>query len=154
MASRTFGSYEELIAAVKAVIPNILTDYVADVAEEILLDHIESDIYDAYAPQPGKWINDSTYPRRHALEHGVDSWMESPDTLVVTSKANPSPAIISGHSVYGGDSGGFLRLLESGNMGISGCQFPRPAVTSTQAEFGSSSALSAALQRGIRSEIG
>lgn len=154
MASHTYNSYEELVAAVNAAIPKILTDYIAEVAEDILLEHIETDIYDAYTPKAGGWLNDSTYPRRHALEQGVDSWLESSDTLLITSKANPSPAIISGHSVYGGESGGFLQLLESGNMGISGCQFPRPAVSQAQAEVDSSPAIMAALQRGIDSEIG
>lgn len=154
MAGKVYGSFEELVAAVQKTVPTILKDYVSDVAEEILLEHIESDIYAAYTPKENGWIGGETYHRRHALEAGLDSHMEGNDTLVVTSRADPSPAVLPGYSVYGGSEGGLFRLLESGNMGISGCQFPRPAIANTQNEFESSAAINNAIQRGIEAEIG
>ena len=154
MPAKVCGSYEELVAAVEAVVPKILTGYVADVAEDILLKHIVSDVYGVDRRSPNGWFG-SMYQRRHSLENSIDSFMETPDTLAVTTQANPATSIFGG-SVYG-ENGGFLQLLESGDLGFLnqlGKSFPRPVVANAQSEISSSSAINAALQRGIQSEIG
>lgn len=158
MASGVYESIEEFEAALMAAIPDVLLNEVGDYVEDVLSLHIQSDIYGAYTPKPGGWINDTTYQRRHALEWGIQSTIEASGHEVVlgtTSVSAPSPAIIRGHSTWGSEDGAFLDLLASGNMGISGCQFPRDAIAGAQAEVDASIGMIDALfEQGLDRALG
>lgn len=151
-----FEDEASLIAAIENKVPVILKEYVAPVAEQIFKEHIKSDIYNVYSPKPNGWVTSggerTTYQRRHVLEGAVKSDMEGKNTLVVTSTASPSPSVLPGYGVSGGD-GGFLKLLESGNMGLWRGGFARPAVSNAQRDFDSSSRISKAIESGIKAEI-
>lgn len=157
MADKYFSDWETLISAIDAKTENILKQDVAPVAETILKKHIESDIYDVYTPKENGWVTQNgqptTYQRRHVLEDEVVSLMSN-KTLTVTSTASASPSVVKGYSFRNRYPGIFLKLLESGNMGIWRGGFPRPAVKNTQLEFNTGTAVKSAIKRGIKREIG
>lgn len=131
MAGKTYTSIDEYVAAIEKAIPAAAEQTISIWVREFLRQYIIKDIYGRYTPKPGGWVGGQTYQRRHELVNSVDSWMEG-NTLVATSVGVPSESILGG-TVYGGSDGGFLTLLASGNMGISGCQFPRPVIPQAQA---------------------
>ena len=154
MADRFFSDWESLVSAVDAKATQILQRDVAPVAEDILKKHIKSDIYDVYTPKSNGWVNGTTYQRRHALEQAVTTIVQDKHTILVTSTATASPAVLSGWSFHNRYPGAFLKLLEVGNMGIWRGGFPRPAVTNTQNEIDTSQEIKSAIQNGIQREIG
>lgn len=154
MADRFFSDWESLVSAVDAKATQILQRDVAPVAEDILKKHIKSDIYDVYTPKPNGWVNGTTYQRRNALEQAVTTIVQDKHTILVTSTATASPAVLSGWSFHNRYPGSFLKLLEVGNMGIWRGGFPRPAVTNTQNEIDTSQEIKSAIQNGIQREIG
>lgn len=154
MADRFFSDWESLVSAVDAKATQILQRDVAPVAEDILKKHIKSDIYDVYTPKTNGWVNGTTYQRRHALEQAVTTIVQDKHTILVTSTATASPAVLSGWSFHNRYPGAFLKLLEVGNMGIWRGGFPRPAVTNTQNEIDTSQEIKSAIQNGIQREIG
>lgn len=155
MADRFFSNWESLINAVDAKAINILKKDVAPVAENILKKHIKSDIYDVYTPKTNGWVDGTTYHRRYALEQGITTIVQKDKhTILITSNATASPAVLKGWSFRNRYPGSFLKLLESGNMGIWRGGFPRPAVTNTQAEIDSSKKIENAIKNGIKREIG
>lgn len=154
MADRFFSDWESLVSAVDAKATQILQRDVAPVAEDILKKHIKSDIYDVYTPKPNGWVNGTTYQRRHVLEQAVTTIVQDKHTILVTSTATASPAVLSGWSFHNRYPGAFLKLLEVGNMGIWRGGFPRPAVTNTQNEIDTSQEIKSAIQNGIQREIG
>jgi hypothetical protein len=135
MAGKVYRSVGEYVAAVEAAIPAAAENTIAVWVKEILRQYIARDVYGTYTPKPGGWVGGETYRRRHELVNSVEAWMEG-NTLVATSTGEPSYSILGG-TVYGGDEGEFLVLLASGNMGISGCQFPRPVIPQAQAAINS-----------------
>lgn len=154
MADRFFSDWESLVSAVDAKATQILQRDVAPVAEDILKKHIKSDIYDVYTPKQNGWVNGTTYQRRHTLEQSVTTIVQDKNTILVTSTATASPAVLSGWSFHNRYPGAFLKLLEVGNMGIWRGGFPRPAVTNTQNEIDTSQEIKSAIQNGIQREIG
>lgn len=154
MADRFFSDWESLVSAVDAKATQILQRDVAPVAEDILKKHIKSDIYDVYTPKQNGWVNGTTYQRRHALEQAVTTIVQDKHTILITSTATASPAVLSGWSFHNRYPGSFLKLLEVGNMGIWRGGFPRPAVTNTQNEIDTSQEIKSAIQNGIQREIG
>ncbi|MGN1154787.1 MAG: hypothetical protein ACI4TK_01275 [Agathobacter sp.] len=150
-----YDDWDSLVEAADKKVTRILKQDVAPVVEEIVKSHIQSDIYYAYSPQPGAWINGTTYQRRHILENGVYSTVEN-DTLFTTSNATASPSIIKGYSFRNRYPGAFLKLLEIGNMGIWRKGFPRPAVSNAQIEIDDnlqSGSISRAIENGIKREF-
>ena len=154
MPDKYFSDWASLVSAVDQKATAILKQDVAPVAEDILKKHIKSDIYNAYTPKPNGWVNGTTYQRRHVLEGAVTSLMPDPHTLIVTSTATASPAVVPGWSFHNRYPGAFLKLLESGNMGIWRGGFPRPAVSNTEADFETNKKLHSAIKNGIKREIG
>lgn len=154
MADRFFSDWESLVSAVDAKATQILQRDVAPIAEDILKKHIKSDIYDVYTPKQNGWVNGTTYQRRHVLEQAVTTTVQDKHTILVTSTATASPAVLSGWSFHNRYPGSFLKLLEAGNMGIWHGGFPRPAVTNTQNEIDTSQEIKSAIQNGIQREIG
>jgi len=154
MADRFFSDWDELVNAVDNKATKILQIDVAPVAENILKKHIKSDIYDAYTPIENGWVNGKTYERRHVLEDAITSILQDKHTILITSTATASPAVLSGWSFHNRYPGAFLKLLESGNMGIWRGGFPRPAVSNTQDEIDTSREIKSAIQKGIQREIG
>lgn len=152
-----FSDIEELIAAVESKIPIILENDVKPVAEEIFKKHIKSDIYDVYTPKTNGWVardgHRITYARRHVLEDSVKSTVQGSNTLLVTSTASAAPSVLPNYSFSNGYDGAFLKLLESGNMGLWRGGFSRPAVRNTQNDFDSSSKIESAIRAGIKREI-
>ena len=160
MAYQYFDDWEQMVAAAEAEIKVILEDYVAPVAEKILERHIESDIYSVYTPKTNGWVTTLgvgghriTYRRRHVLEGDITSYLTRPDTLFITSKATASPSVVPGYSFRNRYDGSFLKLLETGHMGVWRNGFPRPAVSNTQKEIDSSNAIKSAIKRGIKGRI-
>ena len=146
------------MAGAERAISNILTKDVAPVAEKILREHIQRDIYDAYTPVSGGRfagrVFDGPYARRHVLERNVVSELTRPYELFITSTASPNRPLLKGFRVYGGKNGGFLELLETGDMGIWRRGFPRPAVSLTQEELDRSPRIEKAIVAGLKREIG
>lgn len=154
MAEQSFSDWESLIEAVNNKANKILKERVAPVAEDILKNHIKSDIYDVYSPKENGWVGSTTYQRRHVLEDAVTTIFQNRNTILITSTATASPAILSGWSFHNRYPGAFLKLLEVGNMGIWHNGFPRPAVTNTQNELDTSREIKSAIINGIENEIG
>lgn len=147
------GDWESLTSAAQEIADTILLNNVLPVAEDIFRRHIQTDIYDKYSPQPGAWVHGTTYQRRHVLERSLDHCITDGDTLWVYPTASASHSIIAGHSVYGGAEG-FLKLLETGKMGIWKRGFPRPVVSLVQKEYDTSSMIRDAIRRGVKEYIG
>lgn len=153
MPDREFSDWGELVNAVDDAAVRILKEDVAPVAENILRKHIKSDIYDAYTPKENGWVSGTTYQRRYSLYDSISSSIINGDTLLTTSYATASPAVVKGWSFHNRYPGSFLKLLESGNMGIWRGGFSRPAVGNAQTEIGTSSRISTAIIKGIKREI-
>lgn len=159
MADKFFGDWDSLVDAVSKAASTVLKNDVAPVAEDILVKHIKSDIYGVYTPKQNGWVTPggtpTTYARRHVLEGAVTSYLiGNNDTLFVTSRATASQPIVKGYSFRNRYDGSFLKLLESGNMGIWRGGFPRPAVSNTQNEIDTSRKITSAIRQGIQREIG
>lgn len=154
MRDRMFTDWESLVSASDKQLASILKKDVAPVAEEILLEHIKTDIYGAYTPKPGAWVHGTTYTRRHVLEDAITSYMLDSHTLLTTSTATASPSVVKGYSFSNRYDGAFLKLIEVGNTGIWRGGFPRPAVANTEREFDGSQKLNKAILRGIERVIG
>lgn len=152
-----FDSWESLVAAVESGVKDILIADVAPVAEDILRKHIESDIYGAYSPKNGGWFAgryyESAYNRRHVLDNSIKSTMENATSMMVTSSAPANQSLVPGYSFSNRYDGGFLQMLENGDMGIWRKGFPRPAVSNAQKEIDSSSKIRAAIKSGIKRVI-
>lgn len=148
MTGGYFSDEASLLAALDAVPADILMNDVNPIAMEILKKHIASDIYNAYTPKSGGWVGHTTYQRRHVLEGAVVGEMESSDTLCVTSTASPSPSIL-GTGFSGAGGGGFLQMLQVGNMGIWKSGFPRPAIANTELDYASNPSIQSAIKSGI-----
>lgn len=151
-----YNDWESLVAAAEHKVAKILKQDVAPIVEEIVQSHIQSDIYYAYSPHPGAWINGSTYQRRHVLENNITSSLSDNKTLFVTSTATASPSVVKGYSFRNKYPGAFLKMLESENTGIWRKGFPRPAISNAQAEIDDNlqnGSISRAIQNGIKREL-
>ena len=159
MADVYYNDWDSLVKTAENSAKKILETDVAPVAKEILAKHIKSDIYDAYTPKENGWVTPAgeptTYTRRHVLENSITSYMLGDNrTLLITSTATASKAIVPGYSFRNRYDGSFLKLLEVGNMGIWSGGFPRPAVKNTQDEFDKGIEINRAIKNGIKREIG
>ena len=162
MEDKYYSDWDALAKAAEKKTKEILLNDVAPVAEEIFKKRIQSDIYDAYTPKPNGWVSigadgvrhRTTYQRRYSLGDAVTSRLQSEDTLLVTSTAKASPAVVKGWSFRDRYAGVFLKLLESGNMGIWRGGFARPAVTNTEREFLFGKDIPNAIKKGITKRIG
>ncbi len=144
-----YDSWETLTAAAQEKCKLILEKDVAPIAKDILKRHIRIDIYDTYTPIPNGWVNGQTYKRRHVLDNSVYHSFISDDEILITSNATASKPVIKGYSFHNRRPGSFLKLLETGRMGIWAHGFPRPAVGNAQAEINRSSAIKSAIRAGI-----
>lgn len=155
-----YDSIEALVSAIEkrstAIAQRVLEKYAAPIAEEIVRQHIISDIYNAYTPKENGWVdtkgNRVTYQRRHDLENSLYYQFNGVDEILITSnaKANRSVGRQKFRHRY---PGSFLELLESGNMGMWRGGFPRPAIAKAQAEIDGSTAIQKAIQYGINKEL-
>ena len=146
-----YDSWENLTAAAEKHCANVLLKDVAPVAKEIVRKHIQSDIYDAYTPQEGAWVNGSTYQRRGKLLTTLQATLNvDGNELTVTSKATASKPIIKGYRFNNVYPGAFLEMLESDNRGIWKSGFPRPAISNAQKEIDSSREIISAIENGFR----
>lgn len=147
-----FDDFEGLADAVQKQCQDALQKVAVPLVKDILLTHIQSDIYDAYTPKANGWVSadghPTTYERRYSLldESAISHSFESPDTIVITSNALPSPSIGKSKFVSQGD-GSFLKMLAGNNHGLWRGGFPRPAVVNAQTEVNQSADLRAALQK-------
>lgn len=145
MSVRVFDDWEGLTGAVQQRCVSILDEKVAPIAKEIVRRHIQTDIYGAYTPKENGWVTSNgrrtTYKRRQLLLKRGALYHEfsAPDEIIVTSKVTASPSIVKGWSFRNRYPGAFLKLLETGNMGIWRKGFPRPAIGNAQKEINKSS---------------
>lgn len=144
-----YGSWEELCDAAQKKCHDVLKRDVAPVAKEIVKKHIQRDIYDVYTPTPHGWVNGTTYQRRHVLNSSVYCEFVNDDEIMVTSRATASKSVVPGYSFHNRRPGSFLKLLETGRMGIWRNGFPRPAIGNAQKEIDHSSAIRNAIQSGL-----
>lgn len=152
-----YSDWDRLVKAADNTVNHILKKYVAPTAETILKKHIQKDIYDAYTPKPRGWVGRQTYSRRHVLEGAVYSEITtkySYHEMLITSKATASPAVVKGWSFHNRYPGAFLKLLESGNMGIWYGGFARPAVSNAQSEIDRSDEIVSKIRTGVTDKIG
>lgn len=140
-----FDDIDDLISSISSASSDEIVRAVASEVEAILLKHIKSDIYDAYAPREGAWVGGSTYQRRHILEGNIKSTLEADGTLITTSDAPAGQSVVRGYSFSNADSG-FLQLLESGHMGIWKHGFARPVVANAQREVDESPKIRAIIE--------
>lgn len=129
----------------------VLEKYVLPIMERILLEHIESDIYGAYTPKEYGWIGGKTYKRKYSLTSRMALYHEVHSTnMMVTSLAEPENL----WGGFDGSYGGFLAILEDGNMGawssVTGMTLPRPALSNAQKDVDQSKELDAAAERGVQ----
>lgn len=172
MAGAECSSWEELAAAIDAVVPAVLESSVAPVMENIVTKHVRKDVYDAYTPKPGGWslsrmkpsvrsayaasAGDSTYHRRNSL-YNLKSEMQGRNTLITTTSSAPAPAVVKGWSFHNRRDGAFFQLLESGKTGIWRGGFPRYPIKNAQTEIDKGlvapySNLSKAIRRGFAAQ--
>lgn len=151
IATPDYGNWKELCAAAQRRCHTILDKEVAPVVKEIVKKHIQQDIYDAYTPIAGGWVNGTTYQRRHVLEGAIMHKFIDDDEILVTSTATVSKPIVKGYSFENRQPGAFLQLLESGHMGIWQHGFPRPAIGNAQREIDADAGgvISGAIRAGI-----
>lgn len=153
-----FDNMATLMMATQGAAMQVLTEYVAPVAKDILRKHINTDIYAAGTtagrPREGAWIHGSTYRRRGNIGDAITSRLEDAETLFVTSTAPANTSIIKGSHFSNLSEGSFLQLLETGPWGIYKSGFPRPVIKNTQKEYDSSSEIKNAMKRGINDLIG
>ena len=159
MADKFFDDWDSLVKAANKAASKVLTRDVSPVAKDILAKHIKSDIYDVYTPKENGWVTSdgspTTYERRHVLENSLTTYLVDDNmTLLVSSTATASKSVVKGYSFRNRYDGSFLKLLESGNMGIWRGGFPRPAVANAQAEIDTSRKIASAIKQGIQREIG
>lgn len=148
-----YDTWESLVEAAQQRCANVLTKDVAPIATAILKRHIISDIYGAYTPIENGWVNGTTYQRRHVLENSLYHTLIATDEILITSNATTSKSVVKGYSFHNRRLGSFLKLLESGNMGIWRNGFPRPAVSNAQAEIDRSTEIRNSIQRGLNREF-
>ena len=117
----------------------IIENFVKPVVQEILLSHIQEDIYAAYEP--------TRYDRAYSLLDPANLETEIEGyTLYMTSNAQPHIVWVPG--AWSDQTGGFLALHNIGNMGIWG-YFPRRALSLAQEELDTSKKISEAVQKGF-----
>lgn len=151
----TYGDWETLVAAAEKKVQRILKQDVSPVVEDIVKQHIQTDIYDVYTPKAGAWLG-GTYKRRHALEENIITLFPTPSISITTSTATASPSVVKGYSFRNRYPGAFLKLLESGNMGIWKNGFPRPVISNAQKNVDKSlksGAIASAIKNGIKREF-
>lgn len=137
----------------------ILEKYVKPVMQKILLEHIREDIYgsspsSSYAGRPARTPYDKAglpapkqYVRSYNLLDAGNIVTElDGNTLYMTSNAQP-PTVWSGS--WSATEGGFLALLEGGDLGVWRKGFPRPALTNAQREVDRSQAIQSAIRKGF-----
>ena len=156
--ARRYTSFNALKNGINDDVKLILENDVAPVMEDILRDHIRSDIYDVGAgtPQEGAWINGTTYHRRHVLENSVMHFFNKRENQInVTSNATASPSVCRGWSFHNRRPGVFLQMLENGDMGFVmksdrvASTFPRPALSNAQEEINGNTRIFNAIRRGL-----
>lgn len=153
--SKSCDSWEALTDAVQQRCVTILDKKVAPIAKEIVRKHIETDIYGVYTPKENGWVTTdgepTTYKRRYLLlkRGAIYHKFSKADEIMITSNVTASPAVVKGWSFRNRYPGAFLKLLETGNMGIWRGGFPRPAIGNAQKEIDKSSQIS----RVIREEL-
>lgn len=138
--------------AIDAVIKQTLEKQIGEQVWDILKEHIEEDVYKAYTPE-GRWVfgtpQDSLYDgyqrrRTTGLLNESDKSITVSNvgntwTLHVTTNAQPTPSVLG--DSWDAKPGGFLSLLESGNLGFWSWMndrvpdpFPRPVIRNAQEE--------------------
>lgn len=144
---KNYEDWGELTTAVQERCSKILDKKVAPIAKKIVKEHIKTDIYDAYTPKENGWVTKdgkpTTYERRMLFfkRDGIFHKFTNTrmDEIIVTSNVTASPAVVKGWSFHThGRPGSFLKLLESGNMGIWTKGFPRPAISNAQEDINTS----------------
>lgn len=143
--SNMAGDWESLVLQAQENLDWILRHDVSPIAEDIMRERIEADIYAVYTP--------SYYQRRHVLEDNVVGYLLEPGMLLVTSTADASPSIIPGYTFENRYPGAFLEMLEVGNMGFWRRNFPRPAVFMARGSIERSPEIRNAVKAGIEREF-
>ena len=143
--------------AIDAVIKQALEHQIGEQVWDILKVHIEGDVYNDYSPG-GRWMwgtpQDNPYigyqrRRTTGLLYESDKNIRVSNSgnkwnLRVTTNAQPTPSVLN--DSWDDSPGGFLALLESGNLGFWSRTldtygqrdvthpFPRPVITNAQRE--------------------
>lgn len=150
----SYDTWEGLTTAAQQKCVRILDKDIAPVAKEIVRRHILSDIYESYTPKENGWVNArgerATYQRRYSLTKRGSVYHKfiSKDEIIITSNAPASTPIVKGWR-FRNKTGGFLEMLELGDMGIWRGGFPRPAIGNAQKEINKSPQIKALIKAGL-----
>lgn len=150
MAQRA-TSFKMLAKMIDDDLRNVLAGDVARYMEDVLREHIYTDIYGVNEPGEGKWVHHQTYQRRYLLPQRVRAFTNKQGNIVrVTSTASARNPIFGG-SRWGG-AGAFLNMLQEGNMGFLSDHthygyFPRPALENAQHEIETSGVIMSMISR-------
>lgn len=154
MAVKNHDNWDSLTDAVQKRCKEILDKSIAPVAKKIVQEHIVSDIYESYTPKINGWVNDkgqrATYQRRYSLTKRGSVYHKfiAKDEILITSNTPASKPVVKGWR-FRNKTGGFLEMLERGNMGIWVHGFPRPAIKNAQKEINKSSEIEALIKAGL-----
>jgi len=150
MAQRA-TSFKMLAKLINDDLRVMLESDVAKYMEDVLREHIYSDIYDVSQPGENKWLHHTTYRRRYGLPQRVRAYTNKRGNIVrVTSTATARNPIYDGSRW--GAPGAFLNMLQEGNMGFLSQYthygyFPRPALENAQHEIETSGIILAMISR-------
>ena len=129
----------------EALLIAMVDNDVRERGEGLLKRNIYTDVYRAYSP--------SEYERRWSLLNKVRSEITKTGgysvEYAVTSLADAAPPAIG----WRYQKGGFLYMLENGDMGFWRKGFPRPSISTTQSQF-DRGYLSNSIRNGIKSVFG
>lgn len=137
--AKDISTLEKQIEADDDLIKSILLNDIAPIVEDILLHHIQEDIYGAYSPV--------RYERRYSLTRSIVTKLLDDNTILVTSNAQPN---LPHHGWSSTGDGSFLHMLEVGNMGWWKEGFPRPAISNAQKEADNNPTIQAVINRRLR----
>ena len=151
---KAFEDFESIVSQANEDGKKILSKSVAPIAKKILKEHIVEDIYNAYTPIKGGWVNGTTYKRRRRLMHRVTAGFINDDILLITSTETANKPVVPGYSFDDRYEGAFLEMLGSGHTGIWRNGFARPAVENAQLDVETNPDIEAAIQNGIRTYMG
>ena len=145
-------SEEELLIAASDAIRRIMENDVKKKGEEIFKANVEKYIYSAYSPSVygrrhqigNKTYSEITYAGNYSYEYEVTS-TESTVSIYPNGEPYIPPFLYQ--------KGGFVAMLDKGDLGWWRKKFPRPALTRTQSQF-DRGYLSSAIRTGIKREFG
>lgn len=148
-----YENWEQLVFAANKKCVDVLEKDVVPIVKDIIIRHIDTDIYARYQQNPmGRWMGGAPYQRRYALKN-LTVYHTGANELTITSDAQASPSVARGWNYQNEYPGAFFMLLEKGDLGFFRKGFPRPAITNAQKEVDRSTRIKDAINNGLLREF-